>query len=126
MKISEISIAIVRNSEHLFLICLRAEDVHEGGKWEFPGGKVEQGETPEMAMCRELSEEVGLTALNHQELDSVRFDYDDRKLNLHFYLVTQFVGEAQGREGQSVKWVSKEQLALYPFPDANKSIIAKL
>ncbi|MFT6986949.1 MAG: 8-oxo-dGTP diphosphatase [Psychromonas sp.] len=126
MKTAEISIAIVRNSENLFLICLRPEDLHQGGKWEFPGGKIEQNETPEQAMCRELSEEVGLNALSYQRIESKFFDYGDRELHLHFYLVTKFSGEAQGKQGQPSKWVSKAQLALYEFPQANKSIIEQL
>lgn len=126
MKTTEISIAIVKNSQDLFLICLRPENVHQGGKWEFPGGKVEENETPEQAMCRELLEEVGVSALGYQLLESTFFDYGDKYLHLHFYLVTQFSGEAQAKEGQSMQWVNKEQLALYPFPDANKNIIVQL
>jgi len=126
MKTTEISIAIVKNSQNLFLICLRAKDLHQGGKWEFPGGKVEKNETPEQAMCRELAEEVGLNALSYQLLESKFFDYGDADLHLHFYLVTQFSGEAQGKLSQPVKWVSKAQLALHEFPQANKSIIAHL
>ena len=123
---TEISIAIVMNSENLFLISLRAADVHQGGKWEFPGGKVEQGESPEQGMCRELFEEVGLTATEYQLIETKRFDYGDRFLKLHFYLVIKFSGDAQGLEGQITQWVSKEQLFLYDFPEANQSIIKQL
>ena len=126
MKKNEISIAIVKNSENLFLICLRPEGVHQGGKWEFPGGKVEKNETPELALSRELFEEVGLNAIDYQLIESKLFDYGDTALYLHFYLVTQFSGEAQGREGQPIKWVSKAQLTLYEFPDANKTVIEQL
>ena len=62
MKTIDISIAIVKDSQNNFLICLRSDDSHQGGKWEFPGGKVEKGEQSEQAMCRELFEVVGLTA----------------------------------------------------------------
>lgn len=126
MEKNEISIAIVKNRDHLFLISLRPQGVHQGGKWEFPGGKVEKNELPEQAMCRELAEEVGLNALGYHLIESKFFDYGDTALHLHFYLVTQFSGQAQGREGQPIKWVSKEQLASYAFPDANKSIIEQL
>lgn len=126
MKKNEISIAIVKNSEDLFLISLRPQGVHQGGKWEFPGGKVEKNETAEQAMCRELFEEVGLNAINYQLIEAKFFDCGDRALQLHFYLVTQFSGRAQGREGQPVKWVSKAQLSLYEFPDANKTVIEQL
>lgn len=126
MKTNEISIAIVKNSQDLFLISLRPKGVHQGDKWEFPGGKVEQNETPEQAMCRELIEEVGLTAIDYRLIESKFFDYGDTALQLHFYLVTQFSGRAQGREGQPIKWVSKAELALYEFPDANKTVIEQL
>ena len=126
MKTNEISIAIVKNSQDLFLISLRPKGVHQGDKWEFPGGKVEQNETPEQAMCRELIEEVGLTAIDYRLIESKFFDYGDTALQLHFYLVTQFSGRAQGREGQPIKWVSKTELALYEFPDANKTVIEQL
>ena len=126
MNKNEISIAIVKNSENLYLISLRPDGIHQGGKWEFPGGKVEQNESPEQAMCRELGEEVGLYAIDYQLLESKFFAYGDTALYLHFYLVTQFSGEAHGREGQPIKWVSKAQLALYEFPDANKTVIEQL
>ena len=126
MKKNEISIAIVKNSQDLFLISLRPEGVHQGGKWEFPGGKVEPDETPQQAMCRELFEEVGLKAVDYQLIESKFFDYGDTQLYLHFYLVTQFSGEARGREGQPIKWVGKAELALYEFPDANKTVIEQL
>ncbi|MCW8996432.1 MAG: 8-oxo-dGTP diphosphatase MutT [Psychromonas sp.] len=126
MKENEISIAIVRNSENLFLISLRDKKAHQGGKWEFPGGKVEKDEQPEQAMCRELSEEVGLNVLNYQLIESKFFDYGDTALHLHFYLVTQFSGDAHGREGQPIKWISKAELALYEFPEANRTVLERL
>ncbi len=126
MKKNEVSIAIVKNAENQFLISLRPKTVHQGGKWEFPGGKVAANELPEQAMYRELFEEVGLQAEDYQLLVSKFFDYGDAALNLHFYLVTQFSGTAQGREGQPIKWVSKAELASYEFPAANRTVIEQL
>lgn len=126
MKKIGISIAIVKNAEDLFLISLRPEGADQGGKWEFPGGKVEKNESPLQAMCRELCEEVGLTALNYQLIASKNVVYADSELYLYFYLVDQFSGDAQSKEGQPIKWVSKAELALYDFPAANNSIIAQL
>ncbi len=125
MAVNEISIAIVKDNNS-YLICLRPDHVHQGGKWEFPGGKVENNETAEQAMCRELKEEVGLTAADYQLFEAKFFDYGDKQLQLNFFLVSSYSGEAQGKEGQPVKWVSKAQLGEYQFPEANKSIIAKL
>ncbi|MEI6896052.1 MAG: 8-oxo-dGTP diphosphatase MutT [Psychromonas sp.] len=126
MKIIDISIAIVKNADNHYLICLRSHDSHQGGKWEFPGGKVENNESVEQAMQRELFEEVGLIATEQRFVEKIFFDYGDKQLNLHFYLIEKFTGEAFGKEGQSVKWISKAQFKHYNFPDANKDVILKL
>ena len=126
MKVIDISIAIVKNRQNNFLISHRSDESHQGGKWEFPGGKVENQETPEAAMSRELFEEVGLTATQYHLFEKLFFDYGDKQLNLYFYLIEDFIGQACGKEGQPLQWVSKQQLANYEFPDANLSIIAKL
>lgn len=126
MKKNKISIAIVKSVNNQFLISFRPKGVHQGEKWEFPGGKTEKGELTDQAMRRELLEETGLVALEYQLLESISFDYDDLALDLYFYLVTEFSGEAQGKEDQLIKWVSKEDLLLHEFPDANKTVIEKL
>lgn len=126
MTATEIAIALIKNDQQQFLICLRGDNVHQANKWEFPGGKVELGETAEQAMCREVKEEVGLIVLNGELLQSKCFDYGDKQLHLHFYLVDKFKGKATGMEGQPVKWVMKNELALYSFPEANQSIIDSL
>ena len=125
MKVIDISIAIVRDKKK-YLIALRPSDSHQGGKWEFPGGKVESGESAETSMLRELYEEVGLTATQLQLFDKLYFDYGDKQLNLSFFLIEAFSGQATGKEGQPIKWVTKDELQSYDFPDANKTVIAKL
>ena len=126
MKIIDISIAIVKDAQNNFLICLRPDDSHQGGKWEFPGGKVEKDEQADQAMCRELHEEVGLTATQYNLFETLFFDYGDKQLNLNFYLIEEFSGEAFAKEGQPLKWVTKAQLSDYDFPEANKQVIEKL
>ena len=126
MTVIDISIAIVKNNNKDFLITLRPSASHQGGKWEFPGGKVELNESAEQAMLRELYEEVGLIATQYQLFEKLFFDYGDRQLNLHFYLIERFTGEACAKEGQPLKWVTKLALNRYDFPEANKTVIAKL
>lgn len=126
MTTTEIAIALIRNDQQQFLICRRGDNVHQANKWEFPGGKVEKNENAEQAMCREISEEVALTVLSSKLLQSKFFDYGDKQLYLHFYLVDKFKGDALGIEGQPIKWVTKKELALYSFPEANQSIINNL
>ena len=121
-----ISIAIVKNELEQFLITRRQKGQHLAGKWEFPGGKVEGGETLEAAMVRELKEEVDLTATDCSLFDSVVFQYEQLELSLNFYLVNHFTGEAKGLEGQELKWVNLVELKNYDFPKANISVIKKL
>ncbi|RBW44553.1 8-oxo-dGTP diphosphatase MutT [Psychromonas sp. B3M02] len=121
-----ISIAIVQNKQKELLISRRQKSQHLAGKWEFPGGKVEQGEALDTAMCRELKEEVGLTATEYSLFESLNFDYDDLTLTLHFYLVTDFTGEASELEGQQIKWIQPADLVDYDFPKANITVINKL
>ena len=121
-----ISIAIVQNEHKKLLISRRQKGQHLAGKWEFPGGKVEQGEALEVAMLRELKEEVGLTATKYSLFDSLSFQYDELHLHLNFYLVTAYQGEATSLEGQQIKWVSAAELSQYDFPKANLTVINKL
>lgn len=126
MKNIGISIAVVKNPQNLFLICLRPDHVHQGGKWEFPGGKIKKNESAEQAMLRELKEEVAITAVDYHLLETIFFDYGDKQLNLNFFLVSKFTGEAFAKEGQTMQWVNKAELVNYSFPDANATIIKKL
>ena len=121
-----ISIAIVQNEHKKLLISRRQKGQHLAGKWEFPGGKVEQGEALEIAMLRELKEEVGLTATQYSLFDSLIFQYDEVHLSLHFYLVTAYQGQAASLEGQQIKWVTAAELSQYDFPKANLTVINKL
>lgn len=126
MEQQTISIAIVQNEHKQLLISRRQQGQHLAGKWEFPGGKVEQGETLETAMLRELKEEVGLIATQYNLFDSLNFQYDELHLSLNFYLVTAYNGQARAIEGQQMKWVNTAELIKYDFPKANKSVINKL
>ena len=121
-----ISIAIVKNEQGQFLITRRQKGQHLAGKWEFPGGKVEDNESLEGAMIRELKEEVGLTVLDYSLFDSLVFQYDQLIVSLNFYLVNQFIGQAKGLEGQELKWVKLTDFANHEFPKANISVIKKL
>lgn len=106
------------------LIAKRHDHLHQGGLWEFPGGKIEFGETPAQALTRELAEEVGIQVLNASPLMVVRHDYPDRKICLHVWRVDCFAGEAVGLLGQPLRWVWPDDLPSYPFPDANRPVIA--
>ncbi|MDC0609292.1 8-oxo-dGTP diphosphatase MutT [Vibrio sp.] len=124
MKRTHIVAAIILNSAHdQAYITKRPEHVHKGGFWEFPGGKVEVGESSEQAMIRELQEEVGITVTQQRLFEHLEFDYSDKSLTFDFMLVTQFDGEPFGREGQEGRWISISQLDQYEFPEANIGIV---
>lgn len=112
------------------LIAKRPQHLHQGGLWEFPGGKLSAGESVEQALKRELLEELGITVLKAQPLMQVQHDYSDKQVFLDIWTVTEFSGDAQGEEGQQVEWVELQTLfspeSRYEFPKANKAILDKL
>jgi 8-oxo-dGTP diphosphatase len=105
------------------LICRRPSHVHQGGLWEFPGGKLEPGETTESALRRELREETGIHVISGRPLIRVHHDYPDRDVLLDVWRVERFSGKAAGHEGQLIRWVSPRELGSYRFPAANKPVI---
>jgi len=118
-----VAVGVIVDAEDRVLISRRPKDVHQGGLWEFPGGKVEKGETVEVALTRELDEELGIQVLKAEPLLEIEHDYSDKKVRLDVYLVSCFSGIAEGREGQKFSWVKKIELSNYHFPEANTSIL---
>jgi len=107
-------------------ISLRPKHLHKGGLWEFPGGKIEQGETPESALERELYEELGIRIKDAESMMKIPWSYPEKNVLLEVIQVTSFEGLAFGQEGQEVKWVRLDQLRDYQFPEANQSIVDSL
>ncbi|CAG8998683.1 MAG: CTP pyrophosphohydrolase [Candidatus Celerinatantimonas neptuna] len=110
------------------LIAKRATHQHQGGLWEFPGGKIESHESEITALSRELNEELGILIVESacEKMLDLEHQYPDLKVALHIYQVTQFHGDVSGKEGQPVLWVSKEDLQQYDFPQANEPILQML
>lgn len=106
------------------LVARRPLHVHQGGLWEFPGGKLEAGETPSHALRRELLEELGIEVVRARPLIQIRHDYPDKSVLLDVWRVDEFSGHPHGREGQPVEWVAPDQLLLRDFPAANQAIIS--
>ncbi len=123
MDVVQVVAAAVFDGEGRVLITRRADDTHQGGLWEFPGGKVELGETAREALARELYEELGINIKQMRPLIRVSYDYVDKPVLLDVWRVDGFSGEAYGREGQPLAWVQPQALSNYDFPAANVPVV---
>ncbi len=112
--------------ERQVLLAKRNAKQHQGGLWEFPGGKVDGNEDHFSALQRELQEELGITINNSQFFQAIEFDYADKQVALNFYLISEYLGTEHGAEGQPLKWVSLSELVNYSFPEANQPIVERL
>ena len=121
-----VAVGIIYHENHDILITKRPEHVHQGGLWEFPGGKVEAGETVELALARELMEEVGIQVISAQPLIKINHDYGDKSVLLDVWQILNYSGKPQACEAQAMQWVSREKLHNYCFPTANLPIIKAL
>lgn len=118
-----VAAAVIRDERGRVLIAQRPAHLHQGGLWEFPGGKVERGEDVRAALARELEEELGIGVRTCTPLIRVRHRYPERNVLLDVWEVTAFAGEPHGREGQPVRWVDAEGLRAFSFPAANQPIV---
>ena len=117
-----VAVGLLLRSDQV-LIALRPKQSHQGGLWEFPGGKVEEGESVEAALSRELKEELGVDIHSADSIMQINHNYNDKKVLLDVWSVKSFSGEPCGAEGQPVKWVSQASLQGYQFPAANQPIV---
>lgn len=108
------------------LIAKRPDAAHQGGLWEFPGGKLEPGERPSDGLARELHEELGIRIRGWRPLIRIEHDYGDRCVLLDVYRVDAYDGVPIGREGQPLAWVAPEQMDPARFPAADRPIITAL
>ena len=122
--IVDVAIAILIHRGKI-LVGWREEQQHQGGKHEFPGGKVEQGETPEEACRREIYEEVGIGLKDWHQFDYIHHEYDDIIVNLHLFH-SYVPDELLNLIHQPWAWYTRDQLLHLNFPKANKDIIKRL
>ena len=119
----DVAAGVILNESGQILIAQRPDHLHQGGLWEFPGGKLETGETPRQALDRELQEELDIQVERASPLMTLRHDYPDRRVRLHVWRVERFSGTPQGLQGQPITWVSRSDLPEYEFPAANGPIV---
>ncbi|WP_018183442.1 8-oxo-dGTP diphosphatase MutT [Kaistia granuli] len=114
--------------DNRILIAQRPEGKSLAGLWEFPGGKVDAGETPEAALIRELREELGVETKTAclAPLTFASHTYDDFHLLMPLYVCRRWTGFPRSLEGQALKWVRAKQLRDYPMPPADEPLIAPL
>jgi len=123
MAAVHVAVGVILDEQRNILIARRAHDTHQGGLWEFPGGKVEPGEAVESALYRELREELGILIGRTSPLQQVRHDYGDKAVLLDVHVVWDFAGEARGLENQPLRWVAVSELGAFSFPAANQPIV---
>lgn len=125
MKIVLVSAVALIDPEGRVLLAQRPEGKSLAGLWEFPGGKVEPGESPETALIRELEEELGIDTWESclAPLTFASHGYDDFHLLMPLYACRKWDGIPQSREGQKLRWVKPYQLRDYPMPPADIPLI---
>lgn len=125
MKQVHVAVGVIVSNGDVFLT-KRLDHVHQGGKWEFPGGKVEEGESVAQALHRELQEEIAIDVLSCMPLVEISHDYGDKRVKLDVFLVDNFQGEPTAQEGQQQGWFNISELSSVDFPEANIVIVEKL
>ena len=125
MRIVLVAAVALIDKDGRVLLAQRPEGKSLAGLWEFPGGKVEPGESPETALIRELHEELGIETWSSclAPLTFASHAYDDFHLLMPLYICRRFEGTAHGREGQAIKWVRPKALRDYPMPPADEPLI---
>jgi 8-oxo-dGTP diphosphatase len=121
-----VAVGVVINPHKEILIAERPAHKYCPGLWEFPGGKIEQNESPFAALQREFQEEIGIQIISADAWFQIKHDYPDRQVLLEIWRVTEFQGKPHGAEGQLIRWIAASQLDQYQFPDGNVLILQKL
>jgi len=121
-----VAVGVITNAHDEILLSLRPPDRPHGGLWEFPGGKLEVGESVQQALARELHEEIHIEVVSAKPLIRIPYDYPEQAVLLDVWQIDNWRGAPQAREGQVLRWVARDRLADYAFPSANRAILQAL
>jgi 8-oxo-dGTP diphosphatase len=122
----EVAVGVLLSEDKKVLTSWRQAHQHQGGLWEFPGGKREPDESLFDALKREIHEEIGVEVVEAEPFVRIDHDYGDKQVSLDVWMVSQFNGEPSGREGQDLRWQAINELEADQFPAANVAIITAL
>lgn len=125
MSLVHVAVGVIKSGDAYYLT-RRLASAHQGGKWEFPGGKVESNESVYEALHRELQEEIAIDVLTCTPLIVIEHDYGDKKVKLDVFVVDNFNAEPQAQEGQEEGWFSYQEMLSLDFPKANVEILQAL
>jgi 8-oxo-dGTP diphosphatase len=120
------AVGIIIDNQQRILISKRPAHKLKGGFWEFPGGKIEENESPEEALIREVKEEVGIQVLKLEKLLQYHHHYTEHSALLEVFVITRFVGAAESLEGQEIQWITIDEWTNFRFLEANIKIIETL
>ena len=119
-------VGVLQDNRGQVLISQRLPSAHQAGAWEFPGGKIHEGETPLAALTRELAEELGIVIRTATPLTRFQHDYADRTVVLDVWCVNEYDGMPQGLEGQPIRWAVPENLLKQGLLPADRPIVDAL
>ena len=124
MKTIHVVAAIIKDGNKIFATQRGYGEFKDG--WEFPGGKIEKGETPEEALIREIKEELDTTINVNKKIDTVEYDYPNFHLSMDCFICNILEGDLVLKEHEASKWLSKDELYSVDWLPADKEIIEKI
>lgn len=123
MKHLQVAVGVLFNERSEVLVGQRTVKDRYYQQWEFPGGKLEQGESAEQALVRELEEELGIQVTAAQAFMQLEHTYPDRHVELHVFTVKEYIGEPMGKEDQALQWIAPSKLDEIDFLSGNQKIV---
>lgn len=124
MKTVKVAAAIIKDNNRIFATQRGYGEFKDG--WEFPGGKIEENETPREALVREIKEELDIIIIVEKLIDIVEYDYPNFHLTMHCYLCTIVAGDLVLKEHKAARWITKEQLGSVEWLPADLELIEKI